>query len=128
MQILVTVAFILPRLIWSIVKVTLVLLLLKHIFAVELTYSAFDHYDATISGVLRAISAFVSGNWLALSFVAMLYYSWFNSHTIKMMTKRIEQVEVIAFTQLNYFDFQPVRDIEREKKSKRSIIRILPNA
>lgn len=104
--------------VWSFLKAIFLTLLLFHLFYSVLSYPAFPENGGFLESMPVWLSSFVSTNWPYLIAVFILYYSWATHRTVKSMSERVEQLEVIALSQIKYFDYWPITDVGRTTSFK----------
>lgn len=103
----------LHRIIWGLVKGVLLVLIIYHLFASVLSYPVLDSSNITVSALIFWSSQFVRDNWLYLTAIFVLYYSWSTSRKVRAMEERVEQIEVMSFAETKYFKFWPETEMIR---------------
>ena len=101
------------RIIWVCIKAIFISMMLYHFYDSILTYPSFPETGYLISKVFNWLYSFISSNWGKLMFVLIFCYSWASYRIVKTNSRRIEQLEVIAFSQISYLNYTPTTDISR---------------
>lgn len=117
------------RIIWAAIKAIILLMLFYYLYDSILIYPAFPEgefvFGEFIVKIFIWLYSFISSNWQTVILLFILGYSWASYRINKITSRRIEQIEVISFSQLSYFNYNPITDINRITSGKEFIKSIL---
>jgi len=113
------------RIIWSAIKAIILIMLFYFIYDSVLIYPSYPEEGEFIGKLFSWLYSFISSNWQAVILLFILGYSWASYRISKVAARRMEQVEVIAFSQLSYFNYAPSTDINRITSGKELIKSII---
>jgi len=113
------------RIIWASIKAIILLMLFYHLYDSILIYPSFPEGEFILGEFIAKIFiwlySFISSNWQTVILLFILGYSWASYRINKITSRRVEQLEVIAFSQLAYFNYMPATDVSRINSGKEFI-------
>ncbi len=101
------------KIIWIGLKAIFISMMLYYFYDSVLTYPSFPETGNFITKIFSWFYSFISSNWVKLMFVLIFCYSWVSYRIVKTTSRRVEQLETIAFSQISYLNYMPVTDISR---------------
>lgn len=111
----------LPKLLWGVLKGIFLTLIVYHLFSGILFYPSIGSEGVTITSLFGWASEFVAQNWMYLTALFVLYYSWSNARKMRSIDERAQQIEVISFACAKYFNFWPETELMRKRVSAQNV-------
>jgi hypothetical protein len=105
--------YVLRKIVWAGSKALVLSMLVYHGFTSVLKYPQLINHGGWFSDYFYYLYSFISLNWVSVILVVILMYSWLSYRLNKIIEARAQQMEVIAFSQLDYFNYEPVTDVSR---------------
>ena len=102
------------RILWASIKAFVLVMLFYYLYDSVLVYPLYPEKGEFIGKLFSWLYLFISSNWESAIFLFILGYSWASYRINKITARRVEQLEVIAFSQLGYF----LLDIDSTKTGK----------
>lgn len=110
------------RLVWLLIKGALLLILVHFFLTTVIEYPSFNENRNIVGASYEWVYSVVTKNYIPITLFTILFYSWRAYRLAKESAARVEQIEVIAFSQLDYFDYQPVTNISRISSGKELLL------
>lgn len=113
------------RILWASIKALVLVMLFYFLYDSVLIYPAYPEKGEFIGKLFSWLYLFISSNSESIIILFILGYSWASYRINKITARRVEQLEVIAFSQLGYFNYMPSTDINRITTGKELIKSII---
>ena len=101
------------KIIWACIKAIFISMMMYFFFTSVLSYPNFPETDGFFINCFNWLYSLISENWAKLMLVLIFFYSWATYRATKIIARRSEQLEVIAFSQIRYLNYMPATDISR---------------